>query len=156
MGFNLVRESTYKQNQIFEYQHNSGAKLIHISNQDSHRSFCLQFRTPAIDNTGVTHIIEHCVLAGSKKFKVKEPFVEILKSSLNTMTNAMTFLDKTAYVLSSTNEKDLLNSIEVYLDGLFCPAFYDDPLIFMREGWHYEIENDKLEVSGVVYNEMKR
>lgn len=155
MEFKLVRESTYKQNQIFEYQHNSGAKLIHISNQDSHRSFCLQFRTPAIDNTGVTHIIEHCVLAGSKKFKVKEPFVEILKSSLNTMTNAMTFLDKTAYVLSSTNEKDLLNSIEVYLDGLFCPAFYDDPLIFMREGWHYEIENDKLEVSGVVYNEMK-
>ncbi len=155
MEFKLVRESVYKQNKIFEYQHNCGAKVIHISNKDAHRGFCLQFRTPAIDNSGVTHIIEHSVLAGSKKFKVKEPFVEILKSSLNTMTNAMTFSDKTAYVLSSTNEQDLVNSIEVYLDGLFAPVFCDDPLIFMREGWHYEINNDQLEVSGVVYNEMK-
>lgn len=155
MKFSLIRKSNYKDNQILEYQHLSGAKIIHIQNQDSHRAFCAQFRTPAKDDSGVTHIIEHCVLAGSQKYNVKEPFVEILKSSLNTMTNAMTFLDKTAYVLSSTNQQDLFNSIEVYLDGLFCPNFYQDKLIFLREGWHYEVNDQQLDVSGVVYNEMK-
>lgn len=155
MRFSLFRESSYKDNQILEYQHLSGAKIVHIKNQDSHRAFCAQFRTPSQDDRGVTHIIEHCVLAGSRKYNVKEPFVEILKASLNTMTNAMTFLDRTAYVLSSTNQQDLFNSIEVYLDGLFCPNFYQDKLIFLREGWHYEINDQQLDVSGVVYNEMK-
>lgn len=155
MKFNLFRESIYKDNQILEYQHSSGAKIIHIKNKDSHRAFCAQFRTPSPDDRGVTHIIEHCVLAGSCKYNVKEPFVEILKASLNTMTNAMTFLDRTAYVLSSTNQQDLLNSIEVYLDGLFCPNFCHDKLIFLREGWNYEINEQQLDVSGVVYNEMK-
>jgi len=133
------------------------AKILLMSNQDSHKSFCIGFRTPPSDSTGVAHIIEHSVLCGSKKYPLKDPFVELAKGSLNTYLNAMTYPDKTLYPISSQNDKDFHNLMDVYLNAVFFPNIYKQKEIMMQEGWRYHLENpeDPIEYKGVVYNEMK-
>lgn len=142
----------------YEFEHiKSGAKLLYIKNDDNNKVFSITFRTPPVDNTGSAHILEHSVLCGSKKYPLKEPFVELIKSSLNTFLNAMTFSDKTMYPIASTNEADFRNLMDVYLDAVFNPLIYDKEEILKQEGWHYHIENkdDEIKYNGVVYNEMK-
>ena len=133
------------------------AKILLMSNEDPHKSFCIGFRTPPADSTGVAHIIEHSVLCGSVKYPLKDPFVELAKGSLNTYLNAMTYPDKTLYPISSQNDKDFHNLMDVYLDAVFFPNIYKHKEIMMQEGWRYHIEKpeDPIEYKGVVYNEMK-
>lgn len=135
----------------------SGARLLYIENDDDNKVFSISFRTPPYDNTGLPHILEHSVLCGSRKFPLKEPFVELAKGSLNTFLNAMTYPDKTVYPIASRNDKDFMNLMDVYLDAVLYPNIYDQPETLMQEGWHYELENkdDDLTYKGVVYNEMK-
>lgn len=135
----------------------SGARLFYLKTDDQNKAFAITFKTPPVDNTGVFHILEHSVLCGSKKFPVKEPFVNLLKSSMQTFLNAMTFPDKTMYPVASTNEQDLLNLMDVYMDAVLNPRIYEKRAIFEQEGWHYEIEDpsDPLVYNGVVFNEMK-
>lgn len=135
----------------------SGAVLVNLKNNDDNKVFSITFKTLPKDNTGVTHILEHSVLCGSRKFKVKEPFVEILKGSLNTYLNAATYPDKTMYPVASRNKKDFMNLMDVYLDAVFYPDIYNAPEIIMQEGWHYDIDSleDEIKYNGVVYNEMK-
>ncbi len=140
------------------YQHEkSGARLLHLANDDDNKVFSIFFRTPPPDSTGVPHILEHSVLCGSRKFPSREPFVELLKGSLNTFLNAFTFSDKTGYPVASRNDKDFFNLMDVYLDAVFYPAIYKKPEIFLQEGWHYELDetDNELHYNGVVYNEMK-
>lgn len=141
---------------LFEHK-KSGAKLLYIYNEDDNKVFSISFRTPPNDNTGLPHILEHSVLCGSRKYKAKEPFVELLKGSLNTYLNAMTFSDKTMYPIASHNEKDFMNLMDVYMDAVFYPMIYEKPEIFLQEGWHYGIDtlDSPLVYKGVVYNEMK-
>ncbi len=133
------------------------AKILFIENDDVHKTFCIGFRTPPSDSTGVPHILEHSVLCGSKKYPLKDPFVELAKGSLNTYLNAMTYPDKTLYPISSQNDKDFNNLMDVYLDAVFFPKIYENPEILRQEGWRYHIEDEKapIEYKGVVYNEMK-
>lgn len=135
----------------------SGARISLISNDDENKVFYIGFRTPSLDSTGAAHILEHSVLCGSKKFPVKDPFVELVKSSLNTFLNAMTYPDKTIYPVASCNDKDFQNLMEVYLDAVLYPNIYQHKEIFCQEGWHYELEelDAPLTINGVVYNEMK-
>ncbi len=135
----------------------SGARIFVISNDDRNKVFYVAFRTPPEDSTGAPHILEHTVLCGSKKYKAKDPFIELAKGSLNTFLNAMTYPDKTVYPVASTNDKDFANLSDVYMDAVLHPAIYDNEKIFMQEGWHYELmsEKDELKYNGVVYNEMK-
>lgn len=135
----------------------SGAKIVVISNNDENKVFSIGFRTPPEDNSGTPHILEHSVLCGSKKYPVKEPFVELIKSTLATFINAFTFSDKTMYPVASKNEKDFLNLIDVYMDAVLNPNIYDEKEIFLQEGWHleYNKEKNKFFYNGVVYNEMK-
>lgn len=128
-----------------------------VSNDDENKVFYIGFRTTPKDSTGVAHILEHSVLCGSKEFPVKDPFVELVKGSLNTFLNAMTYPDKTVYPVASCNDKDFQNLMHVYLDAVFYPNIYKNESIFRQEGWHYELEGDEeeLKVNGVVYNEMK-
>lgn len=135
----------------------TGAKVCLLSNEDNNKVFYIGFRTPAPDDTGVPHILEHSVLCGSKEFPVKDPFVELAKGSLNTFLNAMTYPDKTVYPVASCNDKDFQNLIHVYMDAVFYPNIYDKKEIFCQEGWHYEMEDadGPLTLNGVVYNEMK-
>ena len=135
----------------------SGARLMWLATDDQNRSFAIAFKTPPTDDTGVFHILEHSVLCGSEHFPVKEPFVNLLKSSMQTFLNALTFPDKTMYPVSSTNVKDLENLMDVYLDAVLHPAIYQRPRIFEQEGWHYEITGPDapLTYNGVVFNEMK-
>lgn len=140
------------------FEHNkTGGKLFYISNEDDNKVFSISFRTPPNDSTGLPHILEHSVLCGSEKYPVKEPFVELIKGSLNTFLNAMTFPDKTMYPVASKNNKDFMNLMDVYLDAVFHPRIYSDKSIFLQEGWHYHLENeeDDIQYVGVVYNEMK-
>lgn len=141
---------------VFEHE-KTGAKLIYISNDDDNKVFNIGFRTPSPNSTGVAHILEHSVLCGSRKYPVKEPFVELVKGSLNTFLNAMTYPDKTVYPVASTNAKDFMNLMDVYLDAVFYPNIYQIPYIFYQEGWHYHLEKaeDPITYNGVVYNEMK-
>ncbi len=142
----------------FQLRHKkSGAKICLISNEDDNKVFYIGFRTPSLDSTGAAHILEHSVLCGSKKYPVKDPFVELVKSSLNTFLNAMTYPDKTIYPVASCNDKDFQNLMEVYLDAVFYPNIYNHKEIFCQEGWHYEMEDLEfpLTINGVVYNEMK-
>lgn len=142
----------------YEFIHEkSGAKLLFVENSDDNKVFSITFRTTPTDDTGVAHIVEHSTLCGSRKFPTKEPFVELVKGSLNTFLNAMTFPDKTMYPVASRNDKDFRNLMDVYLDAVFYPNMRTTPEILMQEGWHYEIENkeEPLVYSGVVYNEMK-
>lgn len=135
----------------------SGARIAVIQNDDENKVFYVGFRTPPEDSTGVPHIIEHSVLCGSKKYPVKDPFVELVKGSLNTFLNAMTFPEKTIYPVASCNDKDFQNLIGVYMDAVLHPNIYQYEEIFKQEGWHYELENeeDPITINGVVYNEMK-
>lgn len=135
----------------------SGARIAVLSNDDDNKVFHVAFRTPPTDSTGVAHILEHSVLCGSEKFPVKDPFVELVKGSLNTFLNAMTYSDKTVYPVASCNDADFQNLMNVYLDAVFHPNIYRVQEIFMQEGWHYELENKEspLKYNGVVYNEMK-
>lgn len=160
----------------------SGARLLYLACDDENKAFAIGFKTPPADSTGVFHILEHSVLCGSAKFPVKEPFVDLIKSSMQTFLNAMTYPDKTIYPVATTNEQDLYNLMDVYLDAVFNPAIYTKPTIFEQEGWHYELdlpegadsnggEGDAGEVdfeacpknlregtlryNGVVFNEMK-
>lgn len=135
----------------------SGAHLFLIENDDENKVFDICFRTPAPDNTGVPHILEHSVLCGSKKFPAKDPFVELVKGSLNTFLNAMTYPDHTMYPVASCNDKDFQNLIDVYMDAVLNPNIYQREEIFRQEGWSYSLETPEEEISynGVVYNEMK-
>jgi len=135
----------------------SGALLYKLESPNDNRVFSIGFRTPPQSSNGLPHILEHCTLSGSRKYKTKEPFVDLLKGSLNTFLNAITYPDKTLYPLSSRNPKDFYNLMDVYLDGVFYPAIYNQKEIFMQEGWHYELDSLEGEISyrGIVYNEMK-
>jgi Zn-dependent M16 (insulinase) family peptidase len=138
------------------YRHDgTGARLLSLVNKDENKVFGISFRTPPVRSDGVAHILEHSVLCGSEKYPVKEPFVELMKGSLNTFLNAMTFPDKTVYPVASTNAKDFRNLVDVYLDAVFHPRLTEDT--FRQEGWHYEVdpETKALSRKGVVYNEMK-
>ncbi|MBO4902684.1 MAG: insulinase family protein [Lachnospiraceae bacterium] len=135
----------------------TGAKVMILENDDENKVFCIGFRTPVSDSTGVPHIMEHSVLCGSKSFPAKDPFVELAKGSLNTFLNAITYPDKTLYPVASCNDTDFKNLMHVYLDAVFHPNIYTREQIFKQEGWHYEIDDpdDPITINGVVYNEMR-
>ena len=168
-GFTLLaqEELVEIEGTAFTLRHDaSGARLLYLRNGDVNKSFSISFKTPAADDTGVFHILEHSVLCGSEKFPVKEPFVNLLKGSMQTFLNAMTFPDKTMYPVASTNERDLMNLADVYLDAVFRPAIYDKRTTFEQEGWHLEVAGapgegadagarPRLAYNGVVFNEMK-
>jgi len=150
-----VRESKELLGRLVELKHDSvGLEVVWVDNGDQNKLFSIAFKTLPTDSTGVFHILEHSVLCGSEKYPVKEPFVDLLKSSMNTFLNALTFQDKTMYPVSSRNEKDYLNLTSVYLDAVFAPAILKNKNIFYQEGWHIEQENG-LSYKGVVFNEMK-
>ncbi len=158
--YKLIKESYIEevQSNVKLLKHiKSGARILLLENEDNNKVFTVGFRTPPTNDTGVPHILEHSTLCGSKKFPVKDPFIELLKSSLNTFLNAMTFPDKTIYPVASCNEKDFKNLMEVYMDAVFYPNVYIHEEIFKQEGWHYELENVDSDIiyNGVVYNEMK-
>ncbi|MEY8509614.1 insulinase family protein [Lachnospiraceae bacterium 42-17] len=135
----------------------SGARVLLVVNNDENKVFSIGFRTPPKDSTGVPHIMEHSVLCGSKNFPAKDPFVELVKGSLNTFLNAMTYPDKTVYPVASCNDKDFKNLMHVYMDAVLYPNIYEHEEIFRQEGWSYKLDSteDKLSYNGVVYNEMK-
>ena len=140
------------------YEHNkTKAKVLCLKNNDENKAFGIGFRTVPSDSTGVAHIVEHCTLSGSRKYKTREPFMDLIQSSLTTFLNAMTYPDKTIYPISSRNLKDFYNLMDVYLDSVLYPRMYEKKEIFLQEGWHYEMEtpDDELKINGVVYNEMK-
>ena len=159
-GFRLKKISEVPEinSKTYEFEHvKTGAKLFYVAADDDNKVFYIAFRTPPKDDTGAAHIVEHSVLCGSRKYPLKEPFVELAKGSLNTFLNAMTYPDKTVYPVASRNAKDFRNLEDVYLDAVFYPVMLDTPEILMQEGHHFEIENpdEPLTYSGVVYNEMK-
>lgn len=159
-GFKLLHTEKVADihSEAFQFEHErSGARLLFLKNDDDNKVFSISFRTPPEDNTGVFHILEHSVLCGSDKYPIKEPFVELLKGSLNTFLNAFTFSDKTMYPVASKNDKDFLNLIDVYMDAVLHPNIYKHKEILQQEGWHYELDKkeDPLHYKGVVYNEMK-
>ena len=138
------------------YRHNvTGAEILSVENDDENKVFGITFRTPPRDSTGIAHILEHSVLCGSRKYSTKEPFVELLKGSLQTFLNAFTYPDKTCYPVASQNVQDFYNLIDVYLDAVFYPNLTRHT--FDQEAWHYELEKkeDPLIFKGVVFNEMK-
>ena len=145
------------------FHHASGARLLYLACDDENKAFSIGFKTPPANSTGVFHILEHSVLDGSEKFPLKEPFVELIKGSMQTFLNAMTYPDKTVYPAASTNEQDLLNLMDVYMDAVLNPAIYTKRAIFEQEGWHYELDvpegkpltEGTLRYNGVVFNEMK-
>lgn len=139
------------------YRHKkSGAELLSVSVDDDSKVFGITLRTPPDDSTGVPHILEHSVLCGSRKYKTKDPFVHLLKGSLQTFLNAFTYPDRTCYVVASQNEKDFYNLVNVYADAVYHPRAVNDPMVLAQEGWHLELDEDnKLVYNGVVYNEMK-
>lgn len=140
------------------YKHKkTGAEVMSVSNDDENKVFGVVFRTPPKDSTGIPHILEHSVLCGSRKYPLKEPFVELLKGSLNTFLNAFTYPDRTCYPVASTNTKDFYNLVDVYLDAVFFPKCVEDFQTFQQEGWHYELNDpsDEITFKGVVFNEMK-
>jgi len=159
-GYTLIKKEELNDIHSFGYyfKHDkTGARISCIKNDDENKVFYIGFRTPSINSTGNAHILEHSVLCGSKKYPVKDPFVELAKGSLNTFLNAMTYPDKTVYPVASCNDKDFENLVDVYLDAVFHPAIYDHEEIFRQEGWHYELEDKDSDIiiNGVVYNEMK-
>ncbi len=157
-GFELIQEQRVVEiNSLVKlFRHvKSGAELLCVENDDENKVFGITFRTPPSDSTGLPHIMEHSVLCGSRKYPVKEPFVELIKGSLNTFLNAFTYPDKTCYPVASQNVKDLYNMADVYLDAVFYPRI--EPHVLEQEGWHYELDqpDDPLTFKGVVFNEMK-
>jgi len=156
--FEFVRSEEIRElnTQAKIYRHiPTGAEILSMENDDENKCFGISFRTPPSDSTGVAHILEHTVLCGSRKYPVKDPFVQLLKGSLQTFLNAFTYPDKTCYPVASQNLKDFHNLVDVYLDAVFHPRITKD--FFMQEGWHYELESSEAELTykGVVYNEMK-
>ena len=159
-GFSFIREKKLDEISatLYEMEHiKTGASLVYLEREDENKTFAIGFPTPPENDTGVYHIIEHSVLCGSKKYPMRDPFAELLKGSLNTFLNAMTYPDRTVYPVSSRCEKDFLNLTDVYLDAVFAPNLLTNPSIFHQEGWHYEYDEEKnsLGINGVVYNEMK-
>ena len=159
-AYEVIREedlSDLKSKGILLKHKKSQAKILLFANDDENKVFTIGFRTPAPDSTGVPHIMEHSVLCGSKNFPVKDPFVELVKGSLNTFLNAMTYPDKTLYPVASCNEKDFQNLMHVYMDAVLYPIIYEHDKIFCQEGWSYKLDaaDGKLTYNGVVYNEMK-
>ncbi|NLJ70242.1 MAG: hypothetical protein GX328_02100 [Clostridiaceae bacterium] len=159
-GFQKIKSSFIKEldSEATIYEHEKlGAKLLHVPNDDDNKVFNIQFVTLPEDDTGIAHILEHSVLAGSEKYPLKEPFVNLLKGSLNTFLNAMTASDKTMYPFASQNEQDFLNILDVYLDAVFAPNIKTDPLILRQEGWRYEQFSaaEQPRYNGIVFNEMK-
>lgn len=159
-GYEIVEKRTIEDlnSESYILRHKkTGARVALLSNDDDNKVFYIGFRTTPVNSTGVAHILEHSVLCGSEKFPVKDPFVELVKGSLNTFLNAMTYPDKTVYPIASCNDKDFRNLMTVYLDAVFYPNIHKEEKIFRQEGWHYELENadDDLTINGVVYNEMK-
>ena len=141
---------------LIEMEHTSGAELAFLDRADSNKSFGISFKTLPEDDTGVFHIMEHSVLCGSEKFPLKEPFVDLLKGSLKTFLNAMTYNDKTVYPVASRNDRDFYNLVDVYMDAVLHPLALTDERVFRQEGWHYELsDSGELSYNGVVYNEMK-
>lgn len=159
-GFKLIEEKTVKEinstSRIF-YHEKSGTRLLHLENEDDNKVFSINFRTPPASDNGLPHIMEHSVLAGSRKYPVRDPFAELLKGSLNTFLNAGTYPDKTLYYFASKNEKDFMNLMNVYMDAVLYPNIYIKPETLMQEGWHYELfdKDGELTYNGIVYNEMK-
>ena len=150
------REVTELDAILDEYIHErSGLKLYFLRRDDENKTFAIAFKTIPSDSTGVFHILEHSVLSGSEKYPLKEPFLNLLKGSMNTFLNAMTYPDKTVYPVSSKNDKDFINLTKVYLDAVFKPLIYQNESIFRQEGWHYSFDGDDISYKGVVYNEMK-
>lgn len=158
-GFTVTRARKAEElsGTLYEMTHDkTGAQLCWMDNGEMNKLFSVAFKTLPEDDTGVFHILEHSVLCGSEKYPVKEPFVDLMKSSMNTFLNAITFSDKTMYPVSSRNEQDFLNLMGVYLDAVFAPNCIHDPNIFYQEGWHVELgEENALSYKGVVFNEMK-
>ena len=133
----------------------SGARLLYLQNEDEEMSFSIAFSTPAADDTGVFHILEHSMLCGSESYPLKKPFTAMLKSSMKTFLNAFTAADYTCYPVATTNQQDLMNLMDVYMDAVLNPLFVKDEAIFAQEGWHLEEAEDGFTFNGVVYNEMK-
>jgi presequence protease len=157
-AFDLVSETEIEEYKTIArlYRHKrTGAELLSLENDDTNKVFGVAFRTPPHDSTGLPHILEHSVLGGSRKFPLKDPFMELIKGSLKTFLNAMTYSDKTIYPVASQNLQDFYNLVDVYLDSVFFPLI--NRSTFEQEGWHYELEKpgDPLSIKGVVYNEMK-
>ncbi|KAJ4962710.1 hypothetical protein NE237_022649 [Protea cynaroides] len=160
LGFEKISEQMIEEckSKAVLYKHKkTGAQVMSVSNSDENKVFGIVFRTPPKDSTGIPHILEHSVLCGSRKYPLKEPFVELLKGSLNTFLNAFTYPDRTCYPVASTNTKDFYNLVDVYLDAVFFPKCVEDLQTFQQEGWHYELDNPSEDISfkGVVFNEMK-
>ena len=158
--YELVMQSGLKELGLNAYvlrHRKTHARVICLPADDPNKTFAVAFRTPPIDNSGLTHILEHSVLCGSDKFPVKDPFVELMKTSPNTFLNAMTYPDKTIYPVCSCNDKDFANLMDVYLDAVLHPQLHRDERIFRQEGWRYELESEEgeLHLNGVVYSEMK-
>ena len=159
-GFELLQKKHIEEinSNVYIFNHKkSGARLIYLENDDDNKVFSVNFRTPTHDNSGVNHILEHSVLCGSKKYPVKDPFLQLNKGSLNTFLNALTYYDKTMFPIASRNEKDYKNLMSVYLDAVFYPNIYTNENIFKQEGWRYDIDSVRgnLKYNGIVYNEMK-
>lgn len=160
LGFEKVSEQVIDEckSAAVLYKHKkTGAEVMSVANDDENKVFGIVFRTPPKNSTGIPHILEHSVLCGSRKYPLKEPFVELLKGSLHTFLNAFTYPDRTCYPVASTNTKDFYNLVDVYLDAVFFPKCVEDFQTFQQEGWHYELNNPEEEISykGVVFNEMK-
>ena len=150
-GFRLISSSPLKEikGTADIYKHDkSGLTMVHLNCEDTNKTFSMSFCTPPENSTGVPHILEHSVLAGSDKYPVREPFVELMKGSLNTFLNAFTASDWTMYPVASQNMQDYLNLVDVYMDAVLNPLIHSVPEIFWQEGWHYEINDGKLSVNG--------
>merc|ERR1719326_1177879 len=141
---------------IYKHIH-TGAEVISVQSDDDNKVFGITFRTPASDSTGAPHIMEHSVLCGSKKYPVKDPFIQLRRTSLQTYLNAFTYPDRTVYPVASQNLKDFYNLANVYLDAVFHPRAVEDPMVLAQEGWHFDLEKEDkpLAFRGIVYNEMK-
>ncbi|KAL0334846.1 UNVERIFIED_CONTAM: Presequence protease 1, chloroplastic/mitochondrial [Sesamum radiatum] len=160
LGFEKVSDEFIEEckSRAVLYKHKkTGAEVMSVSNEDENKVFGIVFRTPPKDSTGIPHILEHSVLCGSRKYPLKEPFVELLKGSLHTFLNAFTYPDRTCYPVASTNTKDFYNLVDVYLDAVFFPKCVEDIKTFQQEGWHYELNDPSEDITykGVVFNEMK-
>ncbi|CAA0807546.1 Presequence protease 2-chloroplastic/mitochondrial [Striga hermonthica] len=160
LGFEKVSEEFIVEcnSRAVLYKHKkTGAEIMSVLNEDENKVFGIVFRTPPKDSTGIPHILEHSVLCGSRKYPLKEPFVELLKGSLHTFLNAFTYPDRTCYPVASTNPKDFYNLVDVYLDAVFFPKCVEDIKIFQQEGWHYELNDPSEDIiyKGVVFSEMK-
>lgn len=159
-GFKVIKKSYSKDlgAPVYELIHEkTGGKLVYIANDDTNKWFEIVFKTPAVDSTGVNHIIEHTVLEGSDKYDVKSPYTEMSKRSVNTFMNAFTGLDMTTYPIASENDQDFKNLMSVYMDAVFAPKVTQNPMLLQQEGWRYEVDakNGKVSYNGVIFNEMK-